>query len=174
LDILVDLTEADLYHFISDTMSVEQIRNALANANRGIERGITNFMAVTPEESERLKNSLTSRKDGKLVHDINEWILDKNDVEFTKKLAEGLTGKVYKGLFKGLPVAIKVLKTSEALDAFKKEFMMMSSIRTPFMIGFHGILLQPQVAMVMDLASRGSLFDVLVNPKKSDRLDHVL
>lgn len=37
------------------------------------------------------------------------------------------------------------------------------------MIGFHGILLQPQIAMVMDLASRGSLFDVLVNPK--NRID---
>jgi len=36
------------------------------------------------------------------------WKIDESDVEFTTLLGQGAAGKVYKGLYKGNTVAIKV------------------------------------------------------------------
>jgi hypothetical protein len=55
------------------------------------------------------------------------WI-NHSELEYTKQLGRGTSGKVYQGLFKGKEVAIKVLKdvTEEAqLLEFKKEFQIM-------------------------------------------------
>ncbi len=48
-------------------------------------------------------------------------------VEFIKEIGGGTSGKVYKGLFKGTKVAIKVLKavSNDTCEDFKKEFMIM-------------------------------------------------
>ena len=51
-------------------------------------------------------------------------VIDHKDLEFTKKLGSGVAGEVFKGLFKGQMVAIKVLKETiidKELLEFQKE-----------------------------------------------------
>eukprot|EP01111_Echinosteliopsis_oligospora_P005792 TRINITY_DN1946_c0_g1_i1.p1 TRINITY_DN1946_c0_g1~~TRINITY_DN1946_c0_g1_i1.p1 ORF type:complete len:635 (+),score=133.12 TRINITY_DN1946_c0_g1_i1:356-2260(+) len=93
-------------------------------------------------------------------------IIQDTDLEFTEKLGAGSSGKVYKGLYKGSEVAIKVLKSmteQKEIDEFKKEFQIMSAIRSKYVVLFHGAVLEPKLCMVMEMCSRCSLFHVMNN-----------
>lgn len=103
-----------------------------------------------------------------LKHSGPAPLIDDNELEFTEKLGAGSSGKVYKGLFKGDEVAIKVLKTmteAKEIDEFKKEFQIMSAIRSKYVVYFYGAVLEPRLCMVMEFCSRGSLYHVLQNDK---------
>lgn len=97
-----------------------------------------------------------------------DWILHNSELEFTVKLGSGTSGTVYKGLYKGQEVAIKVLKTeqsSKEVEEFKKEFQVMSAIQSPYLVFFFGAVLEPKMCMVMELCSRGSLYHVMSDTK---------
>ncbi len=67
----------------------------------------------------------------KYIHHDGTWNIPNGDLEFTVKLGSGTSGTVYKGLYKGQEVAIKVLKTEQSqkeLDEFKKEFQIMRKV----------------------------------------------
>eukprot|EP01099_Mayorella_cantabrigiensis_P001575 TRINITY_DN1706_c0_g1_i3.p1 TRINITY_DN1706_c0_g1~~TRINITY_DN1706_c0_g1_i3.p1 ORF type:complete len:726 (-),score=149.15 TRINITY_DN1706_c0_g1_i3:421-2598(-) len=94
----------------------------------------------------------------------SDWILENTDIEFTRKLGSGTSGDVYKGLYKGKVVALKVLKEmtqDKEINEFKKEFSIMSAIRSPYVVYFFGICVKPKLCMVMEMCSRGSLYHVL-------------
>jgi len=94
----------------------------------------------------------------------NDWILANTDIEFTKKLGSGTSGDVFQGLYKGKIVAVKVLKEmtqEKEINEFKKEFSIMSAIRSPHVVYFFGICVKPKLCMVMEMCSRGSLYHVL-------------
>jgi len=81
-----------------------------------------------------------------------------------QKLGAGASGEVYKGLYRGKSVAIKVLKemTAEAeVDEFKKEFEIMSAVRHANVVFFYGVSTQPRLCMVMEYCARKSLYDCL-------------
>jgi len=87
-------------------------------------------------------------------------------VEFIKKLGSGASGTVFKGLFLGVEVAIKVVKKELATDIedFVKEFTTMYQVRSPNVISLFGAILEPKLCLVMELAHMGSLYNVLRNP----------
>ena len=94
------------------------------------------------------------------------WEIDGADIEYTKKLGSGTSGKVYKGLLRGKEVAIKVLVAVDAADQmeeFKKEFFILTTVRSPYMVTFYGASVTPKLTMVMEYCSRGSLYHVLNN-----------
>jgi serine/threonine protein kinase len=96
------------------------------------------------------------------------WI-EPSDLEFTKKLGSGTGGKVYQGLYKSKEVAIKVLKEmtqDDQIQEFKKEFHIMSAIKSPHVVMFYGACLEPKLCMVMEMCSRGSLYSVLKHDKQ--------
>jgi len=96
-----------------------------------------------------------------------QW-LAYSTLEFTKQLSSGSSGQVYQGYFSGKEVAIKVLeknKEDEELGEFQHEFQVLSSIRGPNIVTFYGACLQPRLCLVMEYASRGSLYDLLNRPQ---------
>jgi len=101
---------------------------------------------------------------------LDHWVINPNDLEYTLKLGSGSSGKVYKGLYKGKEVAVKVLRaitTQSQLDEFKKEFQIMSSIRSSFMVTFYGACIEPKLCMVMEYCAKDSLYHVM-NTKSYD------
>jgi len=71
--------------------------------------------------------------------------------------------QVYKGLYKGQKVAIKVLKAEDSAveEEFKKEFKVMSVLESPHVVNFIGACLEPKICMVMEYCSRGTVWHVL-------------
>eukprot|EP01114_Cavostelium_apophysatum_P014059 TRINITY_DN3544_c0_g1_i1.p1 TRINITY_DN3544_c0_g1~~TRINITY_DN3544_c0_g1_i1.p1 ORF type:complete len:1120 (+),score=330.70 TRINITY_DN3544_c0_g1_i1:85-3444(+) len=108
----------------------------------------------------------------KLMEEGNDerWLLKHSDLEFTKELGAGTSGRVFKGLYKDARVAIKVLKITnkDDLEEFRKEFLVLSVISSPHIVHFFGACLEPKVCMVMEYCSRGSLLKVLKSEKEID------
>lgn len=117
---------------------------------------------TSEHDYESLKETLTDK-----------WVIDALELEYTLKLGSGSSGKVYKGIYRGKEVAVKVLKavtTQSQLEEFKKEFQIMCAIRSPYMVTFYGAALEPKLCMVMEFCSRDSLYHVMnrVSPKPYD------
>jgi ankyrin repeat protein len=94
------------------------------------------------------------------------------DIELLEELGSGAAGKVYKGLYKGKHVAVKVLKELKdgaELEDFKKELEIMTSIRSPYMIFFYGVVLSPKLCIaegtLVELADGGA--------RRIERLDEL-
>jgi serine/threonine protein kinase/ankyrin repeat protein len=101
--------------------------------------------------------------------DAGDWI-DASTLEFLEELGSGACGTVMRGVYRHPkdgsvhPVAIKVLKEAETekeTEEFKKEFQILSAVKSPYMVHFFGACLHPQMAMVMELCSNGSVWKVL-------------
>jgi len=124
---------------------------------------------TAPEESEPVSVNIEEELMGlKHINKSGTWILHNSELEFTVKLGVGTSGTVYKGLYQKKEVAIKVLKADDQsqkeLEEFKKEFHIMSSIQSPYLVFFFGACLEPKLCMVMELCSRGSLYHVMSDP----------
>jgi len=125
----------------------------------------TSTLEPTSSKHHDLEQELTRLK---YINKSGGWILHNSELEFAAKLGSGTSGTVYKGLYKGEDVAIKVLKSeqsSKELEEFKKEFQIMSSIQTPYLVFFFGAVLEPRMCMVMEICSRGSLYHVMADSK---------
>lgn len=76
---------------------------------------------------------------------------------------------MFKGLYKGQTVAIKVIsfKPSKKLSRDKQirdlreEFNIMSVLQSKHIIFFHGLVVEPRLCMILELCEQGSLYDVL-------------
>jgi len=104
----------------------------------------------------------------------SDWRIPMSSLEYTVKLGSGTSGTVYKGIYEGINVAIKLLKTStKEIEEFKKEFHIMNAIQSPYLVFFFGACLEPKMCMVMELMSRGSLYHVISDPKFDCHWDRV-
>eukprot|EP01119_Soliformovum_irregulare_P002844 TRINITY_DN1309_c1_g1_i1.p1 TRINITY_DN1309_c1_g1~~TRINITY_DN1309_c1_g1_i1.p1 ORF type:complete len:1067 (-),score=334.98 TRINITY_DN1309_c1_g1_i1:55-3186(-) len=97
--------------------------------------------------------------------DEDSWRIDEKDLEYTKKLGGGTSGKVYKGIYQGRKVAVKVLKeSSSTIEEFKAEFRILSLIKGKHVVEFIGACLSPSICMVMEYCGQGSLYHVMNDP----------
>lgn len=169
LDILADMEEKTLEKMgiaIGQRLKIMKACKALKEAKKTKEEdSILEVDGHEPNEAavSSLRESLLALK-----HSGPAPIINDSDLEFTEKLGAGSSGKVYKGLYKGQEVAIKVLKSmteAKEIEEFKKEFMIMSAVRSKFVVYFHGAVLEPKLCMVMEYCSRGSLYHVITSDK---------
>lgn len=89
------------------------------------------------------------------------WELDATEIEFENELGSGTSAVVYRGRYRGQPVAIKVLKDAAPDDEFSKELEIMASIRSPNVVFFYGAMFRPKTALVVEFFKHGSLYDVM-------------
>lgn len=121
------------------------------------------------------KQSVINLTPGTSFVQETEWEVDPTDLEFTKSLGQGASGEVFMGSFKGETVAIKVLKTNNTdaeVEEFKKEFSVLVSFNSPYIIRFRGACLADKLCMVMEFCPHGSLYDLLRSPDFVMTWDH--
>lgn len=94
------------------------------------------------------------------------------DIKLQDRIGRGASGEVFKALFRGTEVAVKVLITGSASSSSVEEFMLetaiMCGLRHPNIVMFMGSCFdaeQKEMLLVMEYMSRGSLHDVLHNSK---------
>eukprot|EP00026_Physarum_polycephalum_P002311 Phypoly_transcript_02317.p1 GENE.Phypoly_transcript_02317~~Phypoly_transcript_02317.p1 ORF type:complete len:441 (+),score=49.02 Phypoly_transcript_02317:1177-2499(+) len=101
----------------------------------------------------------------------DSWIIQHHELEFIKKLGHGAFATVFSGIFMKNPVAIKVMhkEITDENSEFVKEFAIMTKIisenPSPRVIRLYGAVLEPRFSLVMELAGRGSLYQLLKDRK---------
>jgi len=83
--------------------------------------------------------------------------VDFNDISISEQIAEGQFSNIYYGEYQGAPVAIKIFK-EDLLDVenLVKQFQILNSVRSPSIVYFYGITLEPKVYIVGILRTRNS------------------
>lgn len=116
-------------------------------------------------DSESTMSDIAAKFAASHKHMLNfTWEIDSSELVFTKRLGEGTSAKVFRGTYRNQDVAIKVLKEkaeAKVLEEFKKEFEIMSSLRSPHVVFFFGACIRPSLCMVLEFCHKGALFDVL-------------
>ena len=127
-------------------------------------------------EINRLKNMKETMNAKNLLHFINK--ISFNSLGLGKKIGQGGFSEIYESQWLGIPVAVKVIfdpKITEALlEEFNNEIEKLFILRHPYIIQLYGITdkeKSQKLAVIMELAPKGSLFDYLhKNPKTKNNL----
>ncbi|WIA13712.1 hypothetical protein OEZ85_007265 [Tetradesmus obliquus] len=96
-----------------------------------------------------------------------EWELDPRQVLVGRRLAVGGFAEVFLGKYEGTVVAIKRLLTNDAatIERFVGEVRMLARLRHPNLILFMGYCTLPELCIVSEFMSKGSLYGVLHSPE---------
>lgn len=108
-------------------------------------------------------DSLILRKMGQNINNIKS-----SEVEITEKIGSGTFGKVYKGLYNGMEVAVKVIKDIPD-ERYRKEFdhevSILRQTNCPYIIKCFGTIEEAgKLMIVMEYATKSSLYHVLHSP----------
>lgn len=129
------------------------------------------------EEIEYLKNLLQARRDAAVIKKDNkmdlkpEQIIPFEDLALGEKIGGGGFGDVHIALWKGQQVAVKKLRVQRVTQARKKQFedevRVITGLNHPNIVKFYGAcVIPPNLALVMEFLSDGSLYDNLYYSSK--------
>ncbi|CAH1453678.1 unnamed protein product [Lactuca virosa] len=116
-----------------------------------------------------------TRKESEVENDLNfvdDCEIRWEDLIFKEEIGHGSFARVYRGIWNGSDVAVKVYfgnqYSEKALQDYNKEIDIMKRLRHPNVLLFMGsVCSQDKLAMVTELLPRGSLFNVLHNSGNS-------
>ncbi|KAH3757201.1 serine/threonineprotein kinase [Pelomyxa schiedti] len=132
-----------------------------------------------PHSSSRSERNASSRSERRESHspspsrksspmkDAQQWAIQWSEIKQhieKQPFGAGSFAKLYKGVWRNQYVAVKVLKEkpdSRAIQDFKKEFSLLSELRSPNIVYFYGAVLEPRICLVLEYCSRGSLETVM-------------
>ena len=97
---------------------------------------------------------------------IRSWVIeDPDEVQRDNFIAEGTTGKVYKGVWQGMPVAVKVYKPGTLTEATKKDAMnevqLMRRMQHQCLLRLYGACMTPPNLIIVSELCVGSLSSLL-------------
>ncbi|CAN6809584.1 unnamed protein product [Brassica oleracea] len=119
-----------------------------------------------------ISNSVMNKVDTN--SDCLEYEILWDDLTVGEEIGQGSCGTVYRGLWFGSVVAVKVFSkeeySEEVIQSFRQEVALMKRLRHPNVLLFMGAVTSPQrLCIVSELLPRGSLFQLL--QKKTSKLD---
>eukprot|EP01112_Ceratiomyxa_fruticulosa_P009777 TRINITY_DN2565_c0_g2_i1.p1 TRINITY_DN2565_c0_g2~~TRINITY_DN2565_c0_g2_i1.p1 ORF type:complete len:315 (+),score=51.74 TRINITY_DN2565_c0_g2_i1:796-1740(+) len=98
------------------------------------------------------------------VSNLTSWLINLNELDIGDLLDYGHRWRVFKGKFKGHEVSIKNLPSLTSfrqLNEIKKEFHILCSTRSPYVLNFFGASFEERLSLIFEYCSRGTLFQVL-------------
>ncbi|KAK6778720.1 hypothetical protein RDI58_025438 [Solanum bulbocastanum] len=111
-----------------------------------------------------------------LALDVEEFNIPWNDLVLMEKIGAGSFGTVHRGDWHGSDVAVKILTEqdfhAERFKEFLREVAIMKRLRHPNIVLFMGAVIQPpNLSIVTEYLSRGSLYRLLHKPGAREVLD---
>ncbi|KDO21485.1 TKL protein kinase [Saprolegnia parasitica CBS 223.65] len=102
------------------------------------------------------------------LHDLRPWRVDESQLQPIEEIAKGAFGEVWRGLYKGNPVAIKTLiafesHTPEDLQVFIDEMKIMTTLRSRYICQMIGASWMPscEIKLVLEYMNGGDLKNYL-------------
>jgi len=140
----------------SDPYSVDQIKQTQLNVfNNMADCALNNKKYIT-------------RNDIKIPKDIK--VINFPEIQIFEMIGDGTVANVYKGLYKGNEVAIKIMKNAslDDVELLFREAYYLNKIKANNVIGCYGICVFPKKeCIVLQYINGGSLEQVLYNPHES-------
>ncbi|KAK4345770.1 hypothetical protein RND71_035946 [Anisodus tanguticus] len=111
-----------------------------------------------------------------LAFDVEEFNIPWNDLVLREKIGAGSFGTVHRADWNGSDVAVKILMEqdfhAERFKEFLREVAIMKRLRHPNIVLFMGAVIQrPNLSIVTEYLSRGSLYRLLHKPGVREVLD---
>ncbi|KAK3007214.1 hypothetical protein RJ639_017500 [Escallonia herrerae] len=136
------------HHFRSHASGSGEAKEFLGSAN------VTSAWNIALDSSKILNNQLFPFK---------EWNIDFSELNYGPRIGIGFFGEVFRGIWNGTEVAIKVLLeqglTVENIEDFCNEISILSRLRHPNVILFLGACTSPpRLSMVTEFMDMGSLY----------------
>ena len=143
------------------------------------EKGIKEELELEKIKSNRLQSELNRLKNIKETQNSKSLLQFINKISFNslglgKKIGQGGFSEIYESQWLGIPVAVKVIfdpKITEALlEEFNNEIEKLFILRHPYIIQLYGITEKEKsqkLAVITELAPKGSLFDYLHKNQKT-------
>lgn len=158
---IVNSNDAKLQRTSSSRRKLSRMRSRRASTNDSIR--------FDPFDASRAKGKFQKEDNSFDAPDLQRkdpWEVDWNQLELREKVGEGASGQVFRGSLWGSEVAVKKMHcediTPNLLRALRKEVTILSQLRHPCVVLYIGACTQPpNVGMVTEWCSRGSLFDIL-------------
>jgi serine/threonine protein kinase len=96
----------------------------------------------------------------------SHYFIDFNDIVLNDKIHESELSVIYEGEYNGHEVAVKIFNQAFVdVQTFKEEFQLLSTIRSPHMVYFYGLCVEPKICVVMELC-KGTMEEYLANRAK--------
>lgn len=95
---------------------------------------------------------------------MDQWEIDRGEIQFMNKLARGCFGEVWCGIWRNTEVAVKMLRkdTTMSNNAFLQEAAIMKTLNHPGIIKLHAVCsIQQPVYIVQEYMNRGCLLEFL-------------
>jgi len=152
------------YALLSDTNWWSNIEINVADLNPDVgAMMITSTDSCVPLDGEGVATAMDSMLTGSLTQVPR---LDWNEVQTGRSIGFGATATVYKGEWRGDPVAVKKITctdlTRDSLATMMQEVGITFALQTDTTVRFFGFYIAlPEVCLVYEFCSRGTLTDVL-------------
>lgn len=98
--------------------------------------------------------------------ELKNFLVDKDDIQFDKKIGDGVYGSVWKGTYHGTDVAMKVFLPNRLRAGSRQQFLeeaeILCSLRSPYIVLFMGVCIKhPQYLLLTEYMEDGSLYEIL-------------
>eukprot|EP01101_Sappina_pedata_P006371 TRINITY_DN3144_c0_g1_i1.p1 TRINITY_DN3144_c0_g1~~TRINITY_DN3144_c0_g1_i1.p1 ORF type:complete len:526 (-),score=82.16 TRINITY_DN3144_c0_g1_i1:15-1592(-) len=121
-------------------------------------------------QSPKLGTGGSSAPSGKMQSEDEGWEIDISELDFGREVARGSFGVVYRAGFRGTDVAVKKLLvgkiSQQHIAEFVAEVSVLRKLHHPNIVLYMGVCThEPDLCIVYEYMSKGSLWDLLHNSK---------
>ena len=135
---------------------------------------VYNLMLECWKEEPQMRPSFETVTQQLNSEDEKKWEIERSQVSFERRLAQGETGEIWQGLLKGVPVAIKCLK-ARMTEEFTHKIDTMKRLQHPNILKLYGLCTTDEpILVITELVPLGNLLEYLHGDGRSHTTEQLM